>query len=169
MTSFHRLVALITLLIAPIAASASPQRVSLGELQHMSAQIVVVGANGASMSYTPADLERMPTYALRTTTPWREEPAEFEGILLRDLLESHGLATVEAIQVTAENEYSVTIPRAVWEETDILVATRVDGRAHTRRARGPIQFVIDMDSYLRSDIIREDHMVWMAARIEPVR
>ena len=71
-----------------------------------------------------------------------------------------------AIRVVAENDYAVTIPRAVWEASPLLVATRVDGAAHSRRARGPIQFVFDMAAYEASEVITESHWVWSAARIE---
>ena len=76
------------------------------------------------------------------------------------------MVDAEAITVTAENDFEVTIPREIWTELDVLVATRVDGAPHSRRARGPIQFVIEMDSYAASRVVREDHLVWMAARIE---
>lgn len=152
---------------APLAAA--PRPVTLESMSHMQAELIVVGSDGAETLYDPAALERLPTYSLTTTTPWRSEPATFEGVLLTDLLAAHGLAEVDAITVTAENDYAVTIPRAVWEEFQILVATRVDGRPHTRRARGPIQFVIDMEAYAASPAAREDYLVWMAARIEPAR
>lgn len=152
---------------APLAAA--PRPVALDAIDHTAAELIVVGTDGAEATYDPATLERMPTYSLTTTTPWRSEPAVFEGVLLTDLLAAHGLSDIDAIEVTAENDYSVTIPRAVWEEFSILVATRVDGRAHSRRARGPIQFVIDMDAYSASANAREDYLVWMAARIEPAR
>lgn len=159
-------------LVACLAASslaAAPRPVTLDSIAHASAELTVIGTDGTEARYDPAALEALPTYSLTTTTPWREAPATFEGVLLTDLLAAHGLSEVEAILVTAENDYAVTIPRAVWEELDILVATRVDGQAHTRRARGPIQFVIDMDAYTASEIAREDYMVWMAARIEAAR
>lgn len=160
------------LLVACLTAaslSAAPRPVALDSIAHAPADLIVIAADGTEARYDPAALEALPTYSLTTTTPWRSEPATFAGVLLTDLLAAHGLSEVEAILVTAENDYAVTIPRAVWEELEILVATRVDGRAHTRRARGPIQFVIDMDAYKASEIARQDYMVWMAARIEAAR
>lgn len=141
--------------------------VDLAPISHVEATLVVVGANGSERAYTPADLEALPTYSLTTSTPWRDEPAEFEGVLLADLLAVNGLNTVESIAVTAENDYKTVIERPLWETVDILVATRVDGRAHSRRARGPIQFVIDMSTFNASDLTSESNLVWMAARIEP--
>ncbi|WP_227269632.1 hypothetical protein [Roseobacter weihaiensis] len=135
-------------------------------MQHVPAKVTVVRPDGSEMHYSSAQLEDLPTYSLKTTTPWRQEPAMFEGILLKDLLEANGLGDVEAIKVTAENDYQVMIPRSIWQETDVLVATRVDGKPHSRRARGPIQFVIDMEGYKALEVASEDHLVWMVSKIE---
>jgi hypothetical protein len=104
-----------------------------------------------------------------TTTPWRSEETVFEGGLLQDLLRKHGLDQVGAIRVVAENEFESILESAVWEAAPILLATRVEGRPHSRRARGPIQFVVSMEDYDGSRVIEERHLVWMAARIEPIR
>jgi len=57
----------------------------------------------------------------------------------------------------------------VWKRWPILLATRVNGKAHTRRKRGPIQFVLPMSD---DAAIGQDHYqnnwVWMAARIEAI-
>ncbi len=129
---------------------------------------LVVFSPADSAQYSPKSLESLGVYRLTTRTPWRETAANFEGVRLVDLLTAHGLADVTAIRVTAENDYSVVIPRHVWTDHVALVATRVDGRAHSRRARGPIQFVFDLD---RDSAVGEksfeQNWVWMAARIEP--
>ena len=141
--------------------------VTLQAIQHLDAELVVTRVDGSEIRFDPAALEALPTYQLETTTPWRTEAALFEGVRLIDLLETAGLAEVDAISVKAENEYAVTIPRQAWEDLDILVATRVNGAPIPRRERGPIQFVVDMDTYQASQSEREDFLVWMAARIAP--
>lgn len=155
--------------ILAASALASPQSVTLEPIEHMAAQLVVVRPDGSETAYSPADLEQLPNYRLRTETPWRAQPADFDGVLLRDILAANGLLEVEAILVTAENDFTATIPRVLWETVDVIVATRVDERPHTRRERGPIQFVIDMDEYQSHDIAEEEHLVWMAARIEALQ
>ncbi|MFQ1700482.1 hypothetical protein ACJ5NV_07790 [Loktanella agnita] len=150
---------------AAIAAELHP--VTLEPITHAEAELVLVHPDGHETSYTPETLENFPTYRLRTTTPWRDEPADFDGILLRDLLASAGLDSLDQIRTLAENDYSTTIPRELWENVTVLVATRVDGEPHTRRARGPIQFVIPMDEYTSSPVANESYLVWMAARIQP--
>ncbi len=161
------------LAVAAVALSALPAfagpmtEVNLAPIQHAEATLVVVSGDGSEVEYSPAELEGMTTYSLTTMTPWRDEPAEFEGVLLADVLAANGLDMVDSIRVTAENDYATVIEREIWETVDIMVATRVDGRAHSRRVRGPIQFVIDMDAYTGSDLTSESNWVWMAARIEP--
>ena len=140
--------------------------VDLAPMTHAEASLLIVGADGAEFEYSPAELEGFTTYSMATTTPWRDEPANFEGVLLAEVLEASGLGSVDAIAVTAENDYSTVITRELWESVDILVATRVDGRPHSRRARGPIQFVIDSETFNSSDLTSESNLVWMAARIE---
>ncbi len=152
----------------PATLAAAPKPVELQPINHLSAELVVVDAEGQETAYSPEQLEEFDSYALTTMTPWRDAAANFEGVLLMDLLQAHGLASADAILVTAENDYKTTIPRALWESVEVLIATRVDGRAHTRRARGPIQFVIDRQEMEASSVATESHLVWMAARIEAV-
>lgn len=140
--------------------------VSLDATEHLRAELVLVRPDGTEMRYTPADLERLPTYSLTTTSPWRDTPARFEGVLLADLLAANGLAEADAILVTAENDFTSILEREAWTSVDFLVATRVDGRPHTRRARGPIQFIVDHETYETSPVVHEQHLVWMASRIE---
>lgn len=161
------LVPILAALAAAVAAgvAAAPVKTALEPLTHLDATLTIRAPDGSVHVYTPAMLEELPTYSLTTATPWREKPARFEGILLSDLLERHGMADLDAIRVIAENDYTTTIERAVWTATPMVIATRVDGRAHSRRERGPIQFVVDSADYERLGEVREHHLVWMAATI----
>ena len=161
---FLALAASMILTSAGFAGSLQP--VELAPIKHASATLTVVASDGTERSYTPAELEAFPTYSLTTTTPWRQEPATFEGVLLTDVLTANGLTNAASVTVTAENDYSTVVDQNTWKGVQILVATRVDGRAHSRRTRGPIQFVIDMDTFTATDLASESTLVWMAARIE---
>lgn len=143
------------------------ERVSLEPIEHRTASLTVASGT-QSQTFTPAQLESLGATRVVTTTPWREEPATFDGVLLQDLLSVTGMADAPGIRVIAENDFAIEMPREVWESTPILVATRVDGRPHTRRERGPIQFVIPMEVYADNENLREAYWVWMAARIEPL-
>ncbi len=166
MSKMSVLAAIAALALVTAAAADTPQPIALEPINHSEAELIIVRSDGTKQSYTPAELETLATYRVRTTTPWRDEPADFDGVLLSDLLAQSGLHLEDAIKVIAENEFSTIMPRALWETVPVLIATRVDGRAHTRRERGPIQVVIDMDDYTASPIAGEKHLVWMVARIE---
>ncbi len=158
------------LLVGALATSAVadvPQPIALDPITHNTGALVITRADGTEVRYTPAELEMLDTYRLRTTTPWRDEPADFDGVLLSDLLQLNGLADLDEVQVIAENDFVSSFPRALWETVPVLIATRVDGQPHSRRERGPIQFVISQDDFTASDLATEAHLVWMAARIEP--
>ena len=77
MKRFFQLGLLAFLAILPLAATADPQPVRLAEMQHMPAELIVVGGDGTEVEYSPEDLEQLPTYSLQTTTPWRDVPANF--------------------------------------------------------------------------------------------
>lgn len=140
--------------------------VTLPPIVHENATLTIVEPDGAVIRYSAADLEKLPTYSLTTTTPWRDEPAVFEGVLLSDILDKSGLNNSANIMVTAENDFQTIISRDLIDSVQILVATRVNGQAHSRRIRGPIQFVIDAEAFENSTLTNESNLVWMAARIE---
>lgn len=159
------LIVALSMLAAEFAA-ADVERVTLEPIRHQKAALVIAGTSGET-SYAPAELEAMGASRMVTITPWREEPTTFEGVLLSELLTENGLADVAAIRVIAENDYAVVIPREIWTNWPMLVATRVNGKAHSRRERGPIQFVLPMsDSAEVGEGEYVNHWVWMAARIE---
>ena len=135
----------LSLALAGLAASATaePVAVELEPIRHASAQLTVAGPGGETM-YSPADLEALGASRMVTVTPWREQEAAFDGVLLTDLLDANGLSEADAIRVVAENDYAVVIPSEVWKKWPILVATRVNGKAHSRRERGPLQFILPM-------------------------
>lgn len=140
----------------------------LPPIEHREASLTLVSVAGTTAIYTPAEIEAYPTYSITTKTPWRDDPARFEGVRLRDVLAAHGLAQLDQITIRAENDFVVTMDRKVWEAEDFLIATRVDGQAHSRRARGPLQFVLDWDAYVTSDVATESHLAWMAVEIAPL-
>lgn len=163
------LAALVTAMSLGLATARADglEPVELEETAFNEASLTIAGPEGEK-TYTPAELEGFGTYRMVTSTPWREKPAVFEGPLLADLLDAHGLADTAAIRVTAENDYAVVIPHEVWAERPVMIATRVDGMAHRRRERGPLQFVFLMDDEPALDDQEfEANWVWMAERIEP--
>ena len=155
------------LFMVQTVAAAPLDPVTLEPIDYVDATLTVVDAQGQEVVYTPAALEQFTTYQLRTTTPWRDAPAVFEGVLLNDILRANGYGEDATIDIMAENDYRATFSSQVLAEVDFLVAIRVDGRPHTRRARGPIQVVVDAKLFEASELATGAHLVWMAARISP--
>ena len=158
-------VAVLLFIVHSVSAS-PPQPVELKPIDHLDATLTVRAHDGTEVVYTVADLEVFPTYRVTTATPWRPEPAMFEGVLLRDILSANGLDEVGSILVTAENDYTTKMTRDLWQSVDILVSTRVNGAPNSRRTRGPILFVIEQGVFESSNLTSESNLVWMAARIE---
>lgn len=170
MRSAHRYcVAIILLCIGVVSAIAEPRSVDLAPLVHENAKLVVVNRDGSPTACTPAGLQEFPTYQIETTTPWREESAVISGVLLFDVLVLHKLFTDVTVRVTAECDYSALVDANTLKAALIVVATRVNGAPHSRRMRGPFQFVIEDGVYQSNDLLSETHLVWMASRIEVAR
>jgi len=151
--------------VAEIVRDPAITAVALDPMPLSDASLTVIDAAGTPHVYTAEELENFPTYALETVTPWRDDPAVFEGILLVDLITRHGLASADAISVVAENDFVAEISSAAWESGAFLIATRVDHQPHSRRLRGPLQFIVPRETYLENDDITGDHLIWMAAVI----
>lgn len=150
--------------IAGAAYAADPMPTQLEPMKLRASSLTVRATDGAETVYSGETLEALPTFAMETRTPWRPDPARFEGVLFSDILRAHGLEGRDVI-VTAENDFQVLIERDVHSVVPILVATRVNGQPHSRRERGPIQFVID-EEVATKGALKEAYFVWMAARIE---
>jgi len=142
------------------------ESVALSPVSHLDARLTVIDKAGVQHVYTPQEIEEFPTYRITTTTPWRDDPATFDGVMLSDVLASHELGDAAAIQVTAENDYISMIPRPVWDANAIQIATRVDGAAISRPARGPFLFVTPASMLADGRDVAPHHLVWMARRIE---
>ena len=155
-------------LLGPGSVASEPVKTTLAPLATADATLTITTSKEAPENILTTDeIEALQAFQMITTTPWRTEPTLFAGVLLRDLLEAHGLAEVPAIVVQAENDYSVEIPRTVWTDTDIMVVTRANGERISRRERGPLLFMVDADTYETSEILTESHLVWMVSDIAP--
>lgn len=161
-----RICAMLAACFAASFANADIKPIVLNGIQFNPASVTITQA-AQTQRYTQEQLEELGTYELETTTPWRDAPAVFSGVRLRDLLERNGLIDQEDLTVTAENGYKIVLERSVWVDYDPLLATRVDGNPHTRRDRGPIQLVFDMSSEPETgDVPFHKNWVWMLSGID---
>lgn len=157
----------LSLLMLPAAAFADskPQQIDLEPMPPSADVLTITAANGEVFEYDTSALEAMDTYRIVQDSQWHGDNAAYDGVLLTDLLQAHGLEDAAAIRVVAEDDYAVTFPREGIRETPILIATRVNDRSMTRRARGPFFFVLDHEAVRRARHLGEQHHIWYARQI----
>lgn len=90
-------------------------------------------------------LEALPQHSFTTMTPWAQQPLQFSGPLLRDVLQAAG-AQGQHLVARALNDYSVQIPVQDALSYDMVVATRMNGQPMSVRQRGPLFVVYPFDS-----------------------
>jgi hypothetical protein len=98
---------------------------------------------GTTAEFDLAMLEAMPKAVIKTSTPWTEGVATFDGVALGDLLKAVG-ASGARITASALNDYSATLPTGD-ADTGAIVAYRVDGRHLSVREKGPLWIIYPLD------------------------
>lgn len=105
-------------------------------------------------------IQGLPSHSLHTTTAVTDGVSQFEGVLMRDLLD---LLYAEGKTVTAQalNNYSVDIPISDFHEYDVLLATHMDGERLLPSGKGPLWIVYPRDDWRQLQDIRYDYRwVW---------
>jgi len=149
-------------------APARPQPTSLaplgGELP-----TIALGIRGSARQLNVAELEHGMLYQVRTRSFWPADDGVYQGPLLADVLARYGMDKVKAIRVFGGDGFSQLIPREDWQRWPVVLATRRDGHALSRREKGPVRIIYprDMDRALEDTLYRL-RWVWLIERIEPV-
>lgn len=89
-------------------------------------------------------IKALGTVTVRTATPWTQGVSEFEGVRLRDLLSAVG-ATGDTIHAVALNDYKVAIPVSDFDNHDVILAFKLDGRVLRVRDKGPLWVIYPWD------------------------
>ncbi|WP_229738078.1 molybdopterin-dependent oxidoreductase [Sinisalibacter lacisalsi] len=113
----------------------------------------------APVELTRADLEALPQRSLITATTVTDGRPEFEGFLMRDLLEHLG-AEGDSVVALALNDYRAEIPVSDFEDYDVLGALTMDGAQLSPRDKGPVWIVYPRDDHRELQDIRYD-MRWV--------
>lgn len=90
-------------------------------------------------------LEALGTTQIKTATPWHEEAVTFEGVPFKALIDFVG-GEGESVSAIALNDYGTTIPMADIQETDVILATKLNGQDMEVRDKGPIFVIYPYDS-----------------------
>lgn len=162
------LVVLATAALAPAGAAADGLPQPSGE-PVLTVEGSVAKTNRDGVAVFDRDmLERLGLRTLRTGTTWTEGVTTFEGVLVRDVLKAAG-AEGETVVARALNDYRIDIPRSDFQDYDVLLAMRMDGKDLTARDKGPLWIVYPRDDHPELQNGRSDHRwVWQlnALRVE---
>lgn len=139
----------VALLIPGLEAHAEMPILTLSSAQH-----------STEITLTRDALKSLPQHRLRTSTTVTDGRPVFEGFLMRDLLETHGLVG-ETVIARALNDYQIEIPLSDFEEFDVIGALYMDGEALSPRDKGPIWIVYPREDHRELQDIRYDtRWVW---------
>jgi hypothetical protein len=128
--------------------------------------LTLSGGGGEPRDFDRATLEGLGTAKVLTTTPWTEGVQEFEGVLLRTVLNTSGRRGTVAF-MKALNEYKIELPLQDAEKWPVLLAMKRNGKYMPVRDKGPLWVIypIDDDPVLRSPAVA-DRMIWQLRSIE---
>ena len=113
-----------------------------------------------------ATLSALPPSSLETTTVVTDGVKQFDGFLMRDLLDFVG-AEGKSVTATALNEYAIDIPVEDFKRFDVLVATHMDGQRLLPSDKGPLWIVYPRDAHAELQDIRYDYRwVWQLVRLD---
>lgn len=131
---------------------------------------VILTVSGQVQSATPLqfslkDLQALPHHELTTSTVVTDGVFRFQGVLLRDLLDSVS-AQGTVVEAAATNGYSIDIPWTDTQKYDVLIAWAMDGVLLDPKDKGPLWIVYPRDQVRALRDIRYDYRwVWQLNRL----
>jgi hypothetical protein len=147
---------------APAAAAPVTQEVSPGTLvagdriAPPRGEVVLtisgeIGAHnqGKKLVFDLASLEKMRTVRMQTSEPFLKRKVTFEGVLLTDLLAVAGVPpSASKVDLTALDDYKVDFSVDDVRSSQMLLATKADGKRMPVDKAGPIRIVFPDSSSL---------------------
>jgi hypothetical protein len=116
---------------------------------------------GSKLALDIASLEKMRTVRMETTEPFLKRKVTFEGVLLSDLLAVAGVTdNASKINMTALDDYKVDFTVADARSSQMLLATKADGKRMPVDKAGPIRIVFPDSSSLGRN---PDLWIWSVA------
>lgn len=98
----------------------------------------------APIAVTDRALRSLPRSSFATSTIWTSGVQQFTGVPLLTLLAHYGIKGKE-LELSAVNDYRVTIPMTEIGQRTPLVAYERNGKAMSARDYGPLWLVYDYD------------------------
>jgi hypothetical protein len=154
-----------------LAVLCAPAALADHWVQHKGSVILTVTGAISHSNVTPMvhfDMDRLqqiPRHVVRTSNPWQQEEAEYEGVLLRDLLAAVG-STGSVMTIYALDGYREDISAADAKTIDVILAYKQDGQYLPVRGKGPLFVVFPFSEHpaLLTDTRREQS-VWQVNKI----
>lgn len=125
--------------------------------------------DGASASFDLAMLDALAGRKASMETPWTKGKTEFQGPLLRAILEAAG-ADGKMVKVKAINDYASEVPMEDTKDFDTILATRMNGELMSIRDKGPLFMIYPFDTH--PELYNEKYFsrsVWQIMEIEVVK
>jgi len=107
---------------------------------------IKVTNDGDKAAFDLALLESIGIAKTKTSTAWTEGTPEFEGVMLKTLLERLG-ASGDAVIAVALNDYKVEIPIADFQRYPVILAYRMNGELLKVREKGPLWIIYPQDDF----------------------
>ena len=124
---------------------------------------VAAGAQSVSI----ADVEALGLAEAETFNPHEASDGQYAGVWLTDLIEAFGTGQTQSVTLTAIDHYQAQFSRQEWQEMEVLLATRANGKFLEFETRGPMRVVIaDYDETKRLHQETVAKWVWMITEIE---
>jgi hypothetical protein len=108
--------------------------------------LTIDGRTGAPRHFSIADLEKLGTEEVRTSTPWHDGDAVFEGVPLSRLMEHVG-ASGDMAAVLALNNYRTEVPLEDFGRYGVILAMKRDGSYMPVSDKGPLFIVYPFDDF----------------------
>ena len=158
--------ALLLALTTPAALAAEPLPPPAGPVILLVSGAIEVTNSERGAEFDREMLEALGIAEIRTTTAWTDGVQQFEGVLLRSVLERVGAAGT-TITGIALNDYRAPIPFEDAARYDVLLAGVMNGTALQVRDRGPLWIVYPRDTHSElQEPQYNDRWVWQLRELQ---
>ena len=155
----------LSLLLATLLLSATAQADPLWQEPPANPVILTVTGDLAccpsgTVYFDLARLDALPQTEVNTQTPWTDQPEQFRGVRLSELLERLGAKGSE-MDAMALNDYSTHFSSEAALRYQVILATRKNDQLMRVRDKGPIWIIYPLDDYPELNNEAHHHaMVW---------
>ncbi len=124
-------------------------------------------AGGVETTFTLAQLKALPQVDIITGNEFVDGQRDFRGPLVRQVLQLGGGGGAVEVRLTAANDYQVEFPAQELRKYDAILALSMDGKALSRRGKGPIWVIYPMSQHpeLR-DPVYNSRLIWQLVQME---